>query len=275
MKLLPLAAGAAAAPAGAQYRYARRAAVGLGNTALVLLLAVAAIVLWRRAAGALHEPAGPPLGLAVGIVAASLAAAVRLAPRDTLRLARWQRLAWAAAPSLGLLTLGASLSVAGMSWPAMAAMWGPMLIEEAWAVGRHDRALRDQHSSVQPHEPAPLLGPAFGLITASLAEPEADGQVTQQLTRSRADDGSEVLAGWLRLAFEPGQRQATAHLAFCPPFAQVPELDVRQIEGPAARVKTGQVLPYGARLEVKLNVAAEHPLDIRLRFSARADGNEA
>ncbi len=97
----------------------------------------------------------------------------------------------------------------------------------------------------------------------------------QQLTRTRAADGSERLSGWLRAPFLAGQRTASVHVAFCPPFAAVPELSVEQVDGPPARVKTAQLLPQGARLDLKLASAAEEPHDVALEFSALASSERA
>ena len=58
-------------------------------------------------------------------------------------------------------------------------------------------------------------------------------------------------------------------MAFCPPFAATPELEVEQLDGPEARIKTAQLLPYGARLDLKLAAAAEEPTSVLLQFSAR------
>jgi hypothetical protein len=95
-------------------------------------------------------------------------------------------------------------------------------------------------------------------------------EVVQQLTRSQAADGSENLAGWVRLPFAAGQRTGSIHVAFCPPLCATPELLVEQIDGPAARIKTAQLLPYGARLDLKLAVAATEPATVLLQFTARA-----
>ena len=67
--------------------------------------------------------------------------------------------------------------------------------------------------------------------------------VVQQLTRSRAANGTEEISGWLRTSFAAGQRTASVHVAFCPPLGATPELSVEQIDGPEARIKTAQVLP--------------------------------
>jgi hypothetical protein len=92
--------------------------------------------------------------------------------------------------------------------------------------------------------------------------------VTQQLTRSQTADGAEELSGWLRIAFVAGQRTGSLHVAFCPPFAATPQLVVEQLDGPEARMKTAQLMSYGARLDLKLAVAAEEPTSVLVQFSA-------
>ena len=110
------------------------------------------------------------------------------------------------------------------------------------------------------------------LPTAELPPVVPALEVLQQLTRRHAADGSEDLSGWLRMPFAPGQRTASLHVAFCPPFARTPEVSAQQLDGPAVRIKTGQLLPYGVRLDLKLSAAAEMPSGVLLRFSARSAG---
>ena len=86
--------------------------------------------------------------------------------------------------------------------------------------------------------------------------------------------GPRNSAGWLRLSFAAGQRTGSVHVAFCPPLRVTPEMEVEQIEGPEARIKTAQVLPYGARFDLKLAAAAEQPTTVLLQFTARTRREE-
>lgn len=101
-----------------------------------------------------------------------------------------------------------------------------------------------------------------------MAVPPAD-EVLQQLTRRRLAGGAEELAGWLRVPFAAGQRTENVHVAFCPPFATAPQLAAAQLDGPEARVKTAQLLPYGVRLDLKLLTPAEQCATVLLEFTAR------
>jgi hypothetical protein len=47
---------------------------------------------------------------------------------------------------------------------------------------------------------------------------------------------------------------------------------VEQTEGPDVRIKTGQVLPYGVRLDLKLAATPKEPTSILIQFSAWAAG---
>ena len=69
-----------------------------------------------------------------------------------------------------------------------------------------------------------------------------------------------------------GTRTATAHVAFCPPFAERPQFDVRRTAGPACRVKLGQLLPQGARIEIKLHAPAAASDRLSLEFTAHGQG---
>ena len=119
-----------------------------------------------------------------------------------------------------------------------------------------------------------MRGVAVELPPQRSMEEAPPEEVLQQLTRSGAADGSEQLAGWLRVPFAPGQRTGSVHVAFCPPFNRTPELVVEQLAGPEARIKTAQLLPYGVRLDLKLNAAGEQPASVLLQFSARAGMKE-
>jgi hypothetical protein len=64
--------------------------------------------------------------------------------------------------------------------------------------------------------------------------------------------GGTIISGALRVVLPPGQESATAHVAFCPPLAQPPVIDLDLSEPVDARIKVAQALPHGARFEIKL-----------------------
>ena len=107
-----------------------------------------------------------------------------------------------------------------------------------------------------PQQPSPHIIPA---------------NVSQQLTRAVGDDGCEILYGLLRGHFAPGQRSLRLHVSFCPPFETVPQVSVDKVEGPELTVRVGQVLPYGARLDLRLKTLDAEPLDVVLELFVREE----
>ncbi len=244
---------------------------GAGAT-LILLAAAAATLAWRRLAGALVNPLEPALLLTAGAVTIAAAGVVR---------AGWPRTAHA--PLDWIVTAGASLAavalLAALCLPGTRPLWIAVLAimlaaEEAWVWVRVFRRgpsrMRPKFSGrrhVGPEADARADVPAAAKHSSDAMPAE---EVTQQLIRSRAADGTEVLSGWLRTFFAAGQRTGSVHVAICPPLDAVPEVAVEQIDGPEARIKTAQVLPYGVRLDLKLAAAAGEPTGVLLQFSATA-----
>jgi hypothetical protein len=262
------------------------------------LFALAALFFWRRATGAIHAPlsmSGIVLaGCFLSLVAAIAHAAARLFPAKEK-----SALLSEIALSLGLLAVAATLTMPGTSVVGLCMFWSLLLVEEGWAwrtrlarirKGSYNPArfredsIREGEAPAEPKatgkfSPEPAVRQEtrlpeimeHGLASLETLPPE---EVTQQLTRSTAADDTEELAGWLRIPFAAGQRTGSVHLAFCPPFAHTPELMVEQIDGPPARIKTAQVLPYGARLDLKLHSLEETPAAVVLQFSARLEAEE-
>jgi hypothetical protein len=111
-------------------------------------------------------------------------------------------------------------------------------------------------------------------VSSEECEETPPENVTQQFVRCHDAEGIDTLSGFVRVFFSVGQRTGNIHLAFCPSFAQTPELTVEQLEGPDARIKTSQLLPYGARLEIKLAGQVDRPASVLLQFVAH-EGSEA
>ncbi|NQU23431.1 MAG: hypothetical protein HQ567_19290 [Candidatus Nealsonbacteria bacterium] len=237
---------------------------------VALLGSVALLIGWRRLAGALDEPLSPPSMLLTGALLAVACVGVRLAwPRAGLFV-------WLSC-SACVAAIAVAVSLPRDDWWATAGLWLFLVIEESWAWRPAGRRTARRDGPAPPPEvlsPEPSVQPPCELQPDSPAETLAEG-VLQQFTRTRAADGSERLSGWLRAPFLAGQRTASVHVAFCPPFAVVPELSVEQVDGPPARVKTAQLLPQGARLDLKLASAAEEPHDVALEFSALASSERA
>ncbi len=235
-----------------------RFAAVLGVT---LLLAVSLLLAARRAAGALAEPLELPPLLATAVVAAGVAWALRRMwcvadIRDRTieqHFVRW-------GPTLALALVGVALSLPQTPLGALL-LWAILVGEEVAAlVVMLRRARRRQAASAAPSR--------SGLPT----QPQPDShRVLMQMTRLRDAEGRDVLHGTAEAEFLPGQRTAALHLAFCPPFAQQPELEVFQVEGPELRVKVCQLMPYGVRLDLRLTTTPAAAAKTRIEFTATGE----
>ncbi|MDA1053840.1 MAG: hypothetical protein O3C40_25610 [Planctomycetota bacterium] len=88
------------------------------------------------------------------------------------------------------------------------------------------------------------------------AEEELGANVMQQVTRSRNDDGVEVISGVLRAEFAPGERTHNLHVAFCPPLAYEPNVVAHQLDGSPLIIRVAQSEIFGARIELRRAAAA-------------------
>ena len=230
---------------------------------LGLLTAVAGVIVERRCAGALVRPLQfVSLWLTVVLIAAT-AAAIRI---GWLRQTRaklfspldWLVMAWTSAAVFASTVV---LFLPGISTAGIFAVAMIVTIEEgcAWAWLLRLFPQNNQKTLFQN-----IPG------KDNLSEAVPSDEIVQQITRRRNDDGTEQVFGWIRAAFASGQRTGSVHLSFCPPFHAVPELEVEQTEGPDSRIKTSQVLAYGARLDLKLAEPADEPTAVLLQFVATA-----
>jgi hypothetical protein len=245
------------------------------GTLLGLLCCAVLLIGWRRLAGAAHLALRPVLLLSAGALATMAAVGIRLIARQlpagsrSLRPYRPMPLVTTGA----VLALGASLSLSGTDTWGLVAFWAMLAGEELWAwrpaMWRGPPTQRSSRAMPHPTQ-IDTAKQAVDRLPAAVTDDLPGEDVSQQLTRSRAADGSELLSGWLRTTFAAGQRTAIVHVAFCPQFAGVPHLTVQQLDGPEVLRINEAVFSFGARLDLKLAAAAEEPLAVLLRFSARS-----
>jgi hypothetical protein len=238
----------------------------LGNLArlagLLISLAVClagGVLGGRRFAGALMVPLDWPVLIAVAVGSAAAAAVARLAwlwgsPRSA---GLWLHRAVLASPTAGIFLLGYGLTPPDSRIWVKAVLWTMLVVEEVasgwWTAYRS--ALGWQR---QPRPDTALSPRQF---------PSGE-QLTQRLSRSKTADGGETLRGSLRADFAPGSRVVRIHVAFCPPFARLPRFELRQSAGPPSRIALGQLLPHGARLELKLTDPVREAVAVWVEFTA-------
>lgn len=226
-----------------------------------LLLGAAFLFVARRLAGALDTASPPAELLPTAFLVAVLAAGTgRMLGR---RGPASSRLVVSLGATVALLALGGAWTLPGTSAALLVAMWLVLLIgvADVWVPWIPALNL----AGTTPSARAELGQSPLDRGTPPIDE---DGPIEQELTRHRADGGVEIVRGWLMVPLDVGQRTSNAHVAFCPPLPRVPRLELEQISGPSARIKVGQVLAYGARLDLKLNAPAESEEPIRVSFRA-------
>lgn len=254
-----------------------RAAVLACGTVLFL----AAIVLWsRRAAGAISTPLPASALLAVGLVVAVTALVARFVWRQTAS-PRGLTLAVFAFLTASVLTFVTAASLPGSAPIGLVGLWLVVVAEELWTWWPRRTIVSDaiETISTPPPQQVPVTHSRQqfeqAVADSSLGAEVAQEHVTQQVTRLVEPDGTERVVGWMRVTFAAGQRLASVHLAFCPPFARAPEAALERLEGPQVRIKRIQAFPYGARFDLKLSEPAEHATDVLLHVAAEVAGEIA
>lgn len=275
-------------------------------SALVALCGVALLLAARRVAGAMQPPADGSLLVLVGAILALAGAVLRCGwfwPFEETRrdrydhsilflfrmsLARCDRYdrAILCAPTVPLVIIATTLTFSETPVWITLTMWFLVLGGEAvslhltpgvrisfhpQAAGRGETTVPPSSDQDLPIRVADVGASAVRAHDSELAE--LAPEVLQAFTRSQLPDGSDIMQGRLRGHFQPDQRSISLHLAFCPPLAAVPVLNVEQLEGPDVSVKQVQVLPYGARLDLrrKSNIQESSTVLLEVHAVARED----
>ena len=247
-----------------------------------------AVLLMRRLAGRIESPSGPEGVLAVCGAGLLLVAVSDIASRSATTPGPGGARPWLAA---GLARLGLILAVAAVSLPLrltstmdsltaiaalgvslVAAFRGPVAGRlsswlSPWITRRQGVAAHSRRA------PAPAAEPlTSALETAVPALPTVQsrdrvampaGSLVQRFERLALPDGAECVRGRLCVVVPEGSRSGSAHVGFCPPLAAVPTIDVTtDYDGVEAVVSAAEVLPWGVRIECRLDEPAEETIEI-------------
>jgi hypothetical protein len=246
--------------------------------AAIVLVILCGVLLIRRIEGALQQPLGMVGLISVGIVAAAVASLLHLiADRHwDAATSSLENRARQAVPTLGLVLLAASLSMPGSPTVALVIFWVVLAgVETLWwnrTLARRAPGTRESAREALDPSPTPVAVHSLEVEAPSAWDDDLElpTEVTQQLTRVCGEGGTEIVFGLLRGSFQAGERSQNLHLAFCPPLESRPEMTVDQVSGPAARIKTAQVEPYGVRLELRLTSRSDQAETVVIRFEAEA-----
>lgn len=104
-------------------------------------------------------------------------------------------------------------------------------------------------------EPEAIVSPFLQLVHDD-ENHEQDAQstppenVTQWWQRSITASG-DVIEGRVRVDFDEGQREATVHISFCPPFESLPEVLTEDLDDGDLDVRVAAVFRFGTRIIVR------------------------
>ena len=111
----------------------------------------------------------------------------------------------------------------------------------------------------------PIEKPAIEQVATA-----SPGQILQRFERFLLD-GEDCLRGRLSILVPQGARSGHGHVAFCPPFGRMPTVDVNtDYDGVEAVVTAAEIVPWGVRVECRLDDPAEEPFEIPVDLLARA-----
>lgn len=233
-------------------------AVVISGQGLLFLLSAALFARWLSGALGQAAPAGVILTTAAALTAFAVCCRSCLArsfPQFVLNK-DFGRTALFALPALTSLLVLASLMVPGVSAVALACAWAIVVAGEAISWFYLHR--RESEASVAAPS-VPAAAAAAAAVERSELTVEPEGDIFQELTRTRSADGSETLSATVRIDFPVGDRLQVVHLAFCPPLGRMPQLEVEQQDGAEVELRTTTVQTFGARIEARLTAASDEP----------------
>lgn len=179
-------------------------------------------------------------------------------------------------PRIGLWTCLWGVSGGSLTRGAgMIAVAGAMVALVPLRRGEWSRWLRRTRSFTwadrrqRPKLPPGPVGDTSTRPPTLAAFPRDDEHFLQQQIRRRTAAGGESVHGTVVVSFQTGERLAVAHVGFCPPFQESPTVQLSTAYDEMDAVVTpGEVLPWGIRVECRLEEAAEDPFDIPVDFVA-------
>ena len=259
-----------------------------------------AVLVLRKFAGAIAAPPGPEAVLAVCGTGLLLVAAGDMATRFSTARAARPAMSWlpAVLTRLGLLmavaavclplqmtsTVDALTTLAAIVVSLVAVGLGPVAdrVGGGLVLGRRAAAYRrpvvptaSVPTAITPPSVAvPMAVPSrpiaqSGLQDGALATPA--GNLLQRFERIVLPGGAECVRGRLCVAVPKGARSGYGHVGFCPPLASQPAVHVTtDYDGVEAVVSAAEVLPWGVRIECRLDEPAEETIEIPVDILATA-----
>lgn len=74
-----------------------------------------------------------------------------------------------------------------------------------------------------------------------------------EVDNASGDRKFEMVSAIVRVPIEAGQKTVVSHISFCPPLPVRPQVQVHQVSGPEASIKTTRIETFGVRLELRFS----------------------
>jgi hypothetical protein len=251
----------------------RALVVAAGALVAALLAACGVVLAVRRVSGG-FEPVGGTASVVVAVLGGLLVLGCDALARGVVLSTAWRHAARAgyllalaaiAMPFRATWGLETALLVAGACF-AGAVVVGPFIrgtprrwLASSLVPGGGSGGLRNGRSRItQP--PAAVSRPAI----------DCPGHLIQRFERYELD-GLDCLQGTLTLTVLEGSRTAHGHIGFCPSFRQVPQVEAStSYDGVEAIVTAAEIVPWGVRIECRLDEPTDEPIEIPVDVIARA-----
>ena len=253
-----------------------------------LALACGAVLLLRRLGGAFAAPPGPVAVLAICGAGMLLVAVGDMSVRSTASRATGPAMAWlpAVLTRLGLLmgvaavglpprstsSVDTFITIAAVVVSLVTAVRGPVAdLVGTWRERRRPAAAgRGAATTIAAAASPTGEWAAEVMATSPESMPEAGlspglsvGSLLQRFERLALPEGAECVRGRLSVTVPKGTRSGYGHVGFCPPLASQPTVDVTSdYDGVEAIVSAAEVLPWGVRIECRLDEPAEETIEI-------------
>ena len=273
--------------AGAAAAFLRQVLFQVAMLAGSLAVACGAVLVLRRLDGGFAPPPGPEALLATCGAGLLLVALGDLAGRSTASRATVPPMAWLPAV---LARLGLLMGVAAVGLPPrgtssvdtlataaavfvslVAVVRGPVADRVGiWLERRRPAAAGRREAPIAAAAPPTAALATEAMATSPESMPPAGwssglpaGSLLQRFERLALPEGAECVRGRLCVAVPKGTRSGYGHVGFCPPLPSQPTVDVTSdYDGVEAVVSAAEVLPWGVRIECRLDEPAEETIEI-------------
>lgn len=249
-----------------------RALIAAGGGLAAALAVVCGLMLFVRRIGGGFDPLGGG-GL---VVAAALGGLLVCGCDVATRVVRLKP-AWALAARAGYLLAVAALALpprlatgTGTAAFVLAAAIAATFVA-APLIGREaPRRLAGLRSRVLAARSRAEPDPEATSTAAGITTSPCPGHLLQRFERYELE-GFDCLRGTLALQVPQNSRAAHGHVGFCPAFRQMPEVRaVTTFDGVEAVVTAAEIVPWGVRIECRLDEPADEPVEIPVDVFARA-----